>query len=380
MQYANFINNKIGIQTDGVQAPVSRYNLFRVGSGTAAVNGLGVFVNSGSMYDISSNSFVPISSAALYTTGVLISKSGSDPNVVRSNDYYGLWCANLSNYLNRNPNPNSINGLQFLCNTNSNNRHDIAARSQNVQIINGIPVYSFGSSPVDGIAGNQGSINKAAGNTFSSGALYNIYNPGNEVQVVNYYFASSQVPSTYYGIIPHPGAIPNNCIYTDPNSNGGGSSTLGGGPIPSGGRIAYFLNDPEGMPYRDSLYLALADWISPYSDLLKTDLLIEDANYTAADATYNSIASTHSLTGNEATEFTRWGRQLVDIRIALQQAGKTGKDLNAAQVQRLEAIADSAQLWAKVRAQNWLKLYDDRQATPDMLFRRTALLAILSSG
>jgi hypothetical protein len=52
-------------------------------------------------------------------------------------------------------------------------------------------------------------------------------------------------------------------------------------------------------------------------------------------------------------------------------AGKTMKEIDADQVITIENIADSAKNWAKVRAENWLTLYDGRTFTYEVLWPET---------
>lgn len=359
---SSFNNNTVGVSTNGVTAPNISYNTFTIPSGTPTANALGVVVNTGSGYGVIHNSFSAIP-GSVYGTAVNIINTGSDNNVVHSNVYQGLWGGNLSNFLNRNTDPSLPSGLQFLCNTDNNNTHDIAARGH----------HNFGNS-IEGMAPNQGSVASAAGNTFSPGALFNIYNYTSEVQPINYYYNSGPLffPNTVYGtprvLTPNPG----NCDYPNDNNggNGGGPYIGNGGPIGprSHARVVYYLSDSSGMAHTDSLDQALRDWGSPYADLTKADLLIEQGGVNQANTIYNAIVSTHNLAGLEANEFNVWGRRLMDLRVDLLQDSLGTYDLNSAQVQNLEGIADSAALWAKVRARNWLSAFDGRTFVTEMLF------------
>jgi hypothetical protein len=123
------------------------------------------------------------------------------------------------------------------------------------------------------------------------------------------------------------------------------------------------------MPNRISLlhstYAALGD---AYSDLERVDLYLQSNETEAANSLYNGIVANRNLSGTEAYEFSHWGRQLLDISIALRQANKSSKQINATQVGILASIADSARMWAKVRAQNWLQLYDGRSSINTFLY------------
>ncbi|MBS1644641.1 MAG: T9SS type A sorting domain-containing protein [Bacteroidetes bacterium] len=357
---STFNNNTIAVMTDGVPAPNISYNSFTLPSGTVAANALGVVVNTGSGYHVAHNSF-SAANGSVYGTGVNIINTGSDINQVHSNDYQGLWCGNLSNFLNRSSISFLQTGLQFLCNTDKDNTHDIAARGH----------FNLGGS-IEGMAPNQGSAANAAGNTFSPSALYNIYNYTSEVQAVNYYYALGQMPNTVYGTTPILTLNLGNCDYPFDNngSTGGGPAIGNGGPIGplSRARVTYYMSDSTGMAHADSLDQALSDWGSPYAELTKADLLMEQGDANQANTVYNAIVSTHSLSGTEADEFTLWGRRLLDIRISQLQDSLSRYELDSAQVENLEGIADSAHLWAKVRARNWLSAFDGRSFATEMLF------------
>jgi hypothetical protein len=98
------------------------------------------------------------------------------------------------------------------------------------------------------------------------------------------------------------------------------------------------------------------------------DLYLQEGDIASANSLYNGIAASRDLSGTEAYEFSHWGRILLDISIALKQANKQSRELDAAQVSSLSNIANSAAMWAKVRAQNWLQLYDGRSYTNSFLY------------
>ena len=384
VQHSDFQNNNIGITSAALLTPLYRANTFEVpmfiGSSPFALypnlNFLGVFINTGSGYGVNKNTFSngiflgnsAYNAGRLYgNTGVLVTNSGTPGtinNQVHSNTYNIVGTGNLSNYINTGGSLNAPSGLEFRCNAHSYNTWDEAAR---------------GSDPTtDGIAINQGTALQPAGNTFVGTIAYNIYNPSAEVGAINYFHnGGSTFPSlTNGGVTPVYTTAVNGCIYSEDNAGDGGGGPTGGGPIGTGPttggrpfpRIAHFLNDPDGIPHRDSLYLELQNWVSPYSDLLKTDLLFEDGSISAGNIVYDSIVAKHSLGGPEAAEFSYWGRRLMDVRVALLQSGKLMNDLTATQAHEIMVIADSARMWAKVRARGWISLYNDSVFVTDMLF------------
>jgi hypothetical protein len=205
----------------------------------------------------------------------------------------------------------------------------------------------------------------------STAALFNVYNYTTEVQPINYYYSISEFPSIVYGAARIQ-ADESPCSYTNPNNdypnNDNEHSSHGpASPFTPWPRIAHFLQDPY-CANRDSLDLALADWESPYGDLLHTDLLIADSNIDDANTTYDAIVSRYSLSGTEAVEFSTWGRRIMDLQITLRTDGRLPDSLTSLEVQNLEGIADSAAMWARERARAMLNLYDVRTFYTEKLF------------
>ena len=128
------------------------------------------------------------------------------------------------------------------------------------------------------------------------------------------------------------------------------------------------MSDSNGRMNKDSAYYWLGQLQSPYADLTKVDLLLNDSNVAAANSLYNAITSTYTMPDEETSEFSVWGRKLMDVRINLTSNGRQMTELNTAQVVTLDSVATYATMWAKVRAQNWLSLYDGRAYEHDFLF------------
>ncbi len=356
-----FDNNNTGASFTAIPAPQVHVNTFNIGNNINIPQRLGLFIATGSGYGVTYNSFAP-APGARFTVGALISNTGGDANKVAKNTYTNIWVANLSNYLNRNDTPTRpAAGLQFLCNSQSGNIWDIAASGH---------TYTGSGLPHEGMCDFQGDAGKAAGNTFSGSAYYNVANNLAEVHPVDYYAGTlaNEIPTNISGTVLHTGSNRNTCSTTEyPDPNDPSIIRTGGGRAP-GHRIAYFLSDPEGMQYRDSLYLELANWHSAYSDLLKTDMLIQDGNAIDANGVYNAIVSNDTLSGVETYEFSYWGRRLMDIKLQQLSDGVTPDSLTTDQVQNLAGIADSAKMWARDRARGWLHIYDGRSFTTEMVF------------
>ncbi len=353
-----FDNNNTGAHIDALHAPQVQVNTFNITANSSIPQKLGLYLATSSAYGVTYNSFAP-KPGARFTVGVVISGTGDQPNKVAKNDYNTIWAANLSNYINRSAQPMNKQGLQFVCNTNSNNVWDIAATGS-------------GSNPDEGMCDFQGSSTKAAGNTFTSSAYQNIFNDPITVHPIDYYAgaATNEIPTNITGTTLHTFSTNNTCSTTDyPDPNASGPTRDPNGRLGHKGmRIAHFLSDPDGMEHRDSLYIELGDWHSAYSDLLKTDMLFQDGDTSDANSVYNAIVANDSLYGVEAIEFSYWGRKLMDIKQAQLLAGVTPDSLTASEVMTLGTVADSAQMWARDRARGWLHIYDGRTFTTDMVF------------
>lgn len=387
--YANncqFVQNYTGLYCRAINNPYIRSNSFlvppRPTPSFAGRNASGINLETGSGYICSNNSFDQITSAPAGTqhnNAVLVWNSGSANNFVRDNQVSNLSQGMVANFMNRN-NTIPATGLQFLCNSQHNNV--------------GTCIAALGTDPTrDGIRAEQGSNALAAGNTFGH-VLYDIYNPSAEVGGLNYFYNSNPnaEPTLTLGASTTSTSSPDGCstspLGASSSTSTSTSTTTGlvvGTPIAmattglSGLALreallhnaqAYQLN--ADMPNRISLlHNTLADLADAYSDLERVNLYLQSGEISAANTLYNGIVSNRGLTGAEAYEFSHWGRQLLDISIELQQAGLSPRQLSSSQVSSLSTIADNATMWAKVRAQNWLRLYDGRSYTNNYLYPPT---------
>ncbi len=352
----NFGNTHTGIQSNGAMAPTIQYNTIeadRVGGFT------GISINTGSGFNIRRNTIKGQLNGFpffLKGAGVVVSNSGSDDNVVKYNTFNTLQTGALSNYINKYVSPQGFNkGLEFYCNTSVSTGIDMAARGNN--------------AGTNGVKATQGSSNLPAGNVFAigqTGHTYDIYNPSAEVGGVSYFYnpsaPSNQIPTTNLGVVNTvQGASFNNCDeipvqYPDINT-----------PL---GMLRRLLIDSNGMGERDSIYWAAEHWgnESPYGSLLLADLKLEDGAYSEANGVYNLIVNQHGLVGEEALEFSNYGRKLMDLKITMLQADRPLNLLEPAEVSTLEYIADNATMWARVRAQAWLQLFDGRDIAFNILW------------
>lgn len=130
---------------------------------------------------------------------------------------------------------------------------------------------------------------------------------------------------------------------------------------------AYSLADTQSNRV-NLLHSTLAALGDAYSDLEGVDLYLQSNEIEAANTLYDGIVANRALSGTEAYEFSHWGRQLLDISIAQRQTGRMTRELDSTEAGILSLMADSAAMWAKVRAQNWLLLYDGRTYTNTFLY------------
>ena len=381
----NFAQNYSGVYSRAINNSYMHNNSFQIPSrpfpAFGGRNCTGVNMETGSGYTLTSNIFgnVPASSSA-HNNAVLVWNSGSADNSVKDNTVSNLSQGMISNYINTNGSAVSPSGLQFLCN----------AQSSNV----GTCIAALGADPTqDGMRARQGENSLAAGNTFAH-LIADIYNPTAQVGAVNYFHnsAPNAEPTILVGsaskslTVASDGCAASTLpISTSPTTTASGTmgTVFFGLPTPitsTSGLSGIALREAllhnvtaysfaTEMPNRISLlhntYAALGD---AYSDLERVDLYLQTNELEAANSLYNGIVANRNLSGTEAYEFSHWGRQLLDISIDLRQANKSSKQINATQVGILASIADSARMWAKVRAQNWLQLYDGRSSINTFLY------------
>jgi hypothetical protein len=382
----NFAQNYSGVYSRAINNSYMHNNSFlmpaRPSISYAGRNCTGVNIETGSGYTLTNNSFsntAATPTSAAHNNAVLVWNSGSADNFVKDNTVSNLSQGMISNYINRGTSAPAT-GLQFLCNAQSNNV--------------GTCIAALGTDPTqDGMRAEQGSNSRAAGNTFAH-LLRDIYNPTAQVGAVNYFHNSlpnAEPTLNVGGVSPIPTIASDGCaastlpISTSPITTASGTmgTAFFGLPTPvtsTSGLSGIALREallhnvaaysfPTEMPDRISLlhstYAALGD---AYSDLERVDLYLQSNEIEAANTLYDGIVANRSLSGTEAYEFSHWGRMLLDISIELRQANKSSKEINAAQISSLSLIADSARMWAKVRAQNWLQLYDGRSSINTFLY------------
>jgi hypothetical protein len=363
---SSFSKNTTAIHSSAVNNPRFISNYFEVPEG----GGTGVKIETGSGFAVTTNTFQNVTGSNPSPSGnqaVTVWNAGSSENAVQRNSVKNIQVGMLSNYMNRNATVPPT-GLQFLCNTNISNVHFNAV--------------VLGADPSqDGIRANQGDNTVAAGNIFSHSAM-DFYNDGAGVGGVTYFYnaAPAAEPTSYStSVIKNPitaadgcgGSIGTTVSTTTPIVHTlGALSGMSGSMLREGilDNVDYYNLHTELTDRSLQLHTYLGMLADPYSDLARVDLYIQDGDVTNANNLYNGIVQNRSLTGKEAYEFSHWGRMLFDISIDMLAADKAPTELSPTQVSTLSLVADNAVMWAKVRAQGWLNLYDGRTYSNTFLY------------
>lgn len=159
--HTNFTDNHVGIMADGIPNAYIVKNNFFVGGELPFQDNLyrGLDLAECTGYQIEANVFSPSSNGGS-SIGTCITASGDEPNLVYRNTYNGVFVGNVANKNNQATNP--IFGLQYLCNTASENNFDY-----------GIPADAT-------IARNQGSETESAGNSFTENSPFSGWQFTNE--------------------------------------------------------------------------------------------------------------------------------------------------------------------------------------------------------
>ena len=387
IRYSTFTNNYIGVDLEGSVAPIVAYNTFNIPPWWAWAtipfptfygnNCIGVLQNGGDAYIINGNTFQNTGSSELTNAGVVVYNTGGGTNKVNNNTYTFIGTGNLSNFVNTNCMVGAYaSGLQFICNTHSQNYYDMAARGTDYTL--------------DGMRSIQGTPTPAypGANVFSanSGSNYNIYNPGQyslgEVGPVTYWYSTIE-PATEHPGVPNGATAADFGSYTDCQVAGLIASdictpSIGLAPLVFDGRtvindpglnnlsvddqihvainnVNFYMNDPVGSTQRSQLYYWAGQINSPGGAKLLASLYLEDGNIAAANAVYNNITTQYQLNSLEQTEYNVWGRQLMDLQIAMMNSGNT--TLTPDQEVTLQNIYSSSSVWNHCLARNWIFNY-----------------------
>lgn len=401
LKHTLFEQDFYGAYLENVPVPLIKYDSFRLKSTYYGQDfdpyNTGIAIFSGSGYMVHDNSFIRFYPPIIpypACIGVLLSNTGSSSNKINNNYYERIGNGNLSNYKNVNTAlvPQHT-GLQFLCNNyNSGGTNEAARGNDNTS---------------QGIADWQGTPIVSAGNLLTGAAT--LYNLANEVGQFTYYYYGSPPTSTIGNILLSAASNDNTCIESaDPDDNPNTHSpydgrfglsyrTIAAGHLthphlsdstllypPSGGGTTYlsrsqvyynihhYLNDSVGMQHHDSLLFWTIQAQTAYTDLLLCDLMISDTtDSNTVFSVYDSISHWYSLDSVENREFA-WGRKLMKMKMEISSyrsdTSRPGYIADSAWVSDLEQISDSANMWAKTMAQNWLTAFDGREFTHPVLY------------
>ena len=247
-----FDSNIIGVKVNGVDNLQITRNTINIGGAYPVAGNInrGVVIETSSGYRIEENTFTGSSFFQPFTYGTYLYNTGPDENEVYKNTFLNLIAANVSWGTNRDvtaPSPYLSTGLQYLCNTQTNNDYDIVVGTGD-----GIRTFQ-GFAPT---AQNRNYI--SAENTFSNNGtpesdfynlssfnVYPVYNPVNMATYANDFTPGKVIQIQGY---------PNSC----PSKIGGTSS----GRLGSGGRdslIQQFYVHNREYQNLSYVYLSLID-------------------------------------------------------------------------------------------------------------------------
>ena len=140
------------------------------------------------------------------------------------------------------------------------------------------------------------------------------------------------------------------------------------------------MMDDSGSLHRDSLYYWAGQMGTAYGDLLIANLLIEDSLTDSANIVYNNILTKYTVDSVEANDFIQ-GRNLMDLLITQREKNANLFVLDSAQVDTLHSIVANSHMWARVRAESWLNMYNGTPFNDTLLYPGdTSAKAITGTG
>lgn len=177
---SDFVNNAYGLYALGLNNASVLFSTFQVSSYMGC--GYGIFTDYVTGFAFEENQFTKYPGAMQGNYhGISINNSAAI-NQVYKNDFNGLSYGNHSDGINWDNELTHL-GLEYLCNTNTNNYADFYVAD------NDLPVHH------SGIQQSQGSNELMAGNVFSTtGATWHFYNGGD--YDINYYTDDANTPQT----------------------------------------------------------------------------------------------------------------------------------------------------------------------------------------
>jgi hypothetical protein len=228
---AVFNNNEIGVYASNVQNLSVLFSDFNIAKNTsdagvcdgkgAKSSGYGIDLLGCTGFAIEENHFAPGSTGGLFT-GIRCKDSQTQYDIIYKNTFDGLSYGNFAEGKNRDDVQWDNHGLEYRCNTNTDNSVDFEVTTNDPLV-----------SPAM-INGYQGYSNISAGNTFSqqSGVEWHFRNEGTQ-QIDYWWYTGNQIEEPVYYcdpppepcfFIPNPIPIENTC----PSHYGGGGGGIGG--------------------------------------------------------------------------------------------------------------------------------------------------------
>ncbi len=356
----DFEDNARGIVSSSVHNIYVALNTFQIGMDLPYNYGItnpfvGIQVLRGTGFKIEENNLSPTMLTlpdGIEAVGINIISAGEEPNEVYKNNLNGLYTGDLANGKNRSPFFTDI-GLQHLCNSNSFNEFDIAVPSSN---------WSSGS-----IAGNQGSSNLAAGNTFTAMPIDPEGHILNAVAPINYFFFTGGEP---INVTPIPNVIK---VFSGFNSCPSRLKGKKDGIISETDKQqaeADFYNATESSEkaYAANVLIrqALVDtngvnlsearvWLANKGGLeasfASVDTWLHEGDDTAALQALNGIPNNFVLAGEDLIEYNHFNTYK-NIQINALQNGVDDTQMLLANQAAITQIADAGSYYASIQAQN----------------------------
>ncbi|MDD4141761.1 MAG: T9SS type A sorting domain-containing protein [Bacteroidales bacterium] len=202
-----FNNNGYAIESENINFCAINFCDFNLGYCSSCEEGVGIHIENGMGFSIEENTFQKFSTSSpssINYYGIHISNS-EYYNEIYKNSFNGMTYANYASGQNYSSNSPAL-GLEYLCNTNQSNK------TADFYVANPIS-----PNTISGIKSSMGSIDIAAGNTFSYGGRLPIhfYNGGSNNLI--YFYNQNigiQTPLTnnIYGVTSQGININNSCL------------------------------------------------------------------------------------------------------------------------------------------------------------------------
>ncbi len=323
-------------------------------------------------YKVEENNLQPLPSglpANAKTIGILIQSSGPQPNEEYKNTFAALDYASLANGQNKNPNPFILEGLQYRCNDNSagNLKYDFAVPEENW-------------NPYAGVAGNQGSLDLASGNSLTPNPLLPETHFLNQSSSLTYFYQFGEEPINYsVQTITKIPAQPNSCPSKLPNKEdklGENEKQQYQSEVTSGGTahemsfaanmlVRDYLVDSSAIDY-DSARLWLAAKGYLYDHFLIVDTWLQQQEPDSAQAALDAIPQSVLLEGQDQVEYGHFS-DLKSLQISAQRQGQTEQQMADTYETTLAGIANAGEYYASAQAQNLLNEYKGYNYQPAII-------------